>query len=109
MAQSKTILITGANRGIGLAFARQLLTRGDRVAGDVSRSKKSGRVEEADQSPSRSVLIVPMAVAEENSIRSAREAIKPHAKLIDLLINNAGVYGSQGRRGRPTDGEDRRN
>jgi NAD(P)-dependent dehydrogenase (short-subunit alcohol dehydrogenase family) len=91
----QTILITGANRGIGLEFARQYLSRGDRVLGTCRDPKKAADLNKLAKAHHDRLLVVPMDVADENSIRSAREAIKPHAQSLDLLINNAGIYSTK--------------
>jgi len=56
MAHSKTILITGPTAASGWKFARQLLTRGDRVLATCRDPKKAEELKKPDQSPSRSVV-----------------------------------------------------
>lgn len=104
MAQAKTILITGANRGIGLEFTRQYLSRGERVLATCRDPKKADELAKLTKAYSDRLLIVPMDVADEGSIHSAREAITPHTQSLDVLINNAGIYAtSLGKDGQPTE------
>jgi NAD(P)-dependent dehydrogenase (short-subunit alcohol dehydrogenase family) len=88
-----TVLITGANRGIGLEFARQYAADGwDVVAccrkpGDAKALKKlDGAIE-----------IEALDVGNERAIAGLAKRLK--GRPVDLLINNAGVYG-------PRDGTD---
>lgn len=78
-----TWLVTGANRGIGLAFARELATRGQRVIGTVRRpdtgsdlAAAGARVEELD-------------VADFKSISRLASALQ--GERVDVLIHNAGT------------------
>src|SRR5262249_48393846 len=78
-----TYLITGANRGLGLEFARQLTSRGDRViatARDPSRATDLARLTRD---------IIPLDVQDPGSIASLAE--RTGGRAIDVLINNAGV------------------
>lgn len=78
-------LVTGANRGLGLEFVRQLRARGERVFA-TARSPK-------DAAELRGVTpdVLALDVSSESSIASLAAALKGQA--IDVLINNAGVFG----------------
>src|SRR5438067_13898660 len=80
--------ITGANRGLGLEFVRQLRARGQEViAAARSASGELSRL---------GARVVAMDVADESSIqRAAREIGGP----VDVLINNAGVSSAAKRLG----------
>ena len=84
---SKTVMIAGASRGIGLEMARQAKARGDRVIASV-RSEASGKALAgiADQ-------IVQFDVTDEDAIRATSASI---SEPIDLLIINAGIYRGRG-------------
>ena len=95
-------LVTGANRGLGLEFTRQLLARGDRV---VATCRQPGRATAlnalAGEYPGR-LHVLPLDVAEPKShAELARELPlvlggddgKEPARL-GLLLNNAGVLHS---------------
>lgn len=84
---NKTILITGASKGIGLAIARRLHDRGDRVIG-------TSRSPEAADAPG--IRLLPLDVTRPESIRAAVDAAIAEAGRIDVLINNAGydLYGA---------------
>ena len=57
-------LVTGANRGLGLEFARQLLARGDRVIATCRHPGKAGALNAlAGEHPGR-LRVVPLDVAE---------------------------------------------
>ena len=77
----KTILITGCSSGFGLETARLFLEREWRVIATM-------RTPRDDLLPrSERLRILPLDVADPDSIRQAVEAAGP----IDVLVNNAGV------------------
>ncbi len=97
--------MTGANRGIGLEFARQLAARGDHVfatARDVGRAAELREL--AKQFGDASLTLVPLDVDSADSIRAAADTIAGPTDRLDLLINNAGVYAARvGKDGQPAE------
>lgn len=92
----KTALITGANKGIGLETAKQLLKEGFRVYLG-SRDLASG-LEAAGKLRSEGltdVEAVQIDVTDENSVAAARTEIGKRTAVLDVLINNAGINGGQ--------------
>jgi NAD(P)-dependent dehydrogenase (short-subunit alcohol dehydrogenase family) len=85
-------LITGANRGIGLEFARQYLADGWQVYA-TCRDSSSALRRMADGSGGK-LHVLPMDVSNLSSVRAAVAELK--GKPIDLLLNNAGVGGPRG-------------
>jgi len=79
-----TYLITGANRGIGLEFARQLSTRKDVVIIGTSRD-----LEKATDMSRLVHQAVALDVADPKSLDALSAAVGDRP--IDVLINNAGV------------------
>ena len=83
-------LVTGANRGIGLEFVRQLLARGDRV---VAACRQPGRALEltrlAGAHPGH-LRVLPLALPDTRSIAELVREIGEPGFALDLLINNAG-------------------
>lgn len=87
----RTVLVTGANRGIGLAIARQLAELGYSVLLG-SRDLKAG--EDAAKSLRRAGLeieAVPIDLTDPAAIDAALNAINKSGRHIDALVNNAGV------------------
>lgn len=79
------VLITGANRGLGLEFARQYATDGWRVHA-CSRSPST----ELPQIPG-DVHVHALDVADPRAIDDLARELKDEP--LDVLVNNAGVYG----------------
>jgi NAD(P)-dependent dehydrogenase (short-subunit alcohol dehydrogenase family) len=90
-AGGRTVLITGANRGLGLEFARQYTAAGWQVIGTVrepDQAKELKAIGATDEAQG-SVIIVQLDVADPKSVTAMAEALKHQP--IDLLINNAGI------------------
>ena len=79
-----TVLVTGANRGLGLEFARQYKEAGWKVIGTA---RKPG---EATELEALGVRVVQLDVADQDSVD--RMAAELGDQPIDLLINNAGIF-----------------
>ncbi|HKG74435.1 MAG TPA: SDR family oxidoreductase [Aestuariivirgaceae bacterium] len=89
-----SVLITGANRGLGFEFARQYSAEG---WGVYAASRNPAAAEQlrglAQQAPDRFTLVA-MDVTDAESIRTAARQLRDTA--IDVLINNAGISGAGG-------------
>ncbi|MFI0787256.1 SDR family NAD(P)-dependent oxidoreductase [Streptomyces lydicus] len=84
MTNPRTALVTGANRGIGLATARALHRAGWRVV-LTARDREAARAAAARTGPD--ALGVPLDVTRPESVAAARAAAGP----VDALVSNAGV------------------
>jgi NAD(P)-dependent dehydrogenase (short-subunit alcohol dehydrogenase family) len=87
----RTILVSGANRGIGLAITRQLAELGNSVLLG-SRDFKAGE-EAANSLRQRGLDVAPVHVdlAVAATIDAAIKEIDKSGRPVDVLINNAGV------------------
>lgn len=93
-------LVTGANRGLGLAFTRQLLARGERVIATARHHGRALELNELAAAHPGHLHVLPLDLARPASIHElAREAAALFDGL-DLLINNAGVLHAGERFGR---------
>ena len=84
------ILITGANRGIGLEFVGQFLDRGDTVFATCREPQQADRLNLL-QSANPHLKVLQLDVSQADSIARFAESLGDQA--IDVFINNAGVYG----------------
>lgn len=85
-----TVLVIGANRGIGLEFVKQYLAKGDQVIGtcrDVAAAEELGDL----QSGNSNLQILSLDVASDDSLAAFPAQLGDTA--VDVFINNAGVYG----------------
>jgi len=88
-----TILITGANRGIGLEFVRQYAAENHRI---IATARHPGEAKELLEIAAKSngrITIHPLDVASAASVQHLASELSDTP--IDILINNAGVYGGE--------------
>jgi len=83
----KTVLITGAARGMGLEFCRQYSDEGWQVLATVRDVSRPGRLPESGLEP------LPLDTRDTASIHAF--ATRLSGTPIDLLINNAGIMGER--------------
>lgn len=88
---SKTVLITGANKGIGYEIARQLLQKGLHVIISGRDEKRLTEAYNMLKSNHDNVNSLLMDVGEESSVNQAVQRLSSENIKIDVLINNAAV------------------
>ena len=84
-----TVLITGANRGIGLALTRLYAERGDTVFACCREPSKAEQLRELAKS--HAVKVLPLRVDDDQSVATLAKQLSDTT--IDTLINNACVIG----------------
>ena len=90
----KTVLITGANKGIGFETAKQLAQSGYFVyLGSRDKIKGHEAVEKLKASGIDNVDCIEIDVTNIDSIKSARKQLENKVQQLDVLINNAGISG----------------
>ena len=83
-----TVLITGANRGLGLEFARQYAADNWRVIATCRNPTLASKLIQIRGD----ITILPLDVTDFSAIEATSEILQ--AEKIDVLLNNAGVYDS---------------
>lgn len=99
-----TALITGASRGLGLEWARQLLTDGWQVATtcrDPSRAR--GLIALAEEHPLHATITA-LDVDDPADVRAAVARVRQHVDRLDLVVSNAGIWADPARAGEASTG-----
>jgi NAD(P)-dependent dehydrogenase (short-subunit alcohol dehydrogenase family) len=90
---TQTVLITGANRGIGQQLARMLATEGwDVLVGARDGAKGKATATRLRKDTGGRLKSVELDVTSDASVASALQKLRDGAIQIDALVNNAGVY-----------------
>jgi NAD(P)-dependent dehydrogenase (short-subunit alcohol dehydrogenase family) len=86
-----SILITGANRGLGLEFTRQYLVEGYAVIAACRKPGAASALQQLQRESRNALTLLEVDVADSASVQRAA-ALVPNLK-IDILVNGAGVMG----------------
>jgi NAD(P)-dependent dehydrogenase (short-subunit alcohol dehydrogenase family) len=89
----KTVLITGANRGIGLEHVRRFVERGIQILAAVRSPTDAGELRELADAPGSTIKILPYDAADPAAPAGLKAALGDTS--IDLLFANAGVMGDR--------------
>lgn len=90
----KTVLITGANQGIGFEIAKQLLQKGFfTIIGSRNFEKGLEAVKKLNNEGFMNLEAIQLDVTDTKSIQIARDEIGKKIEILDVLINNAGING----------------
>ncbi len=89
----KTIVVTGANSGLGLETTRLLSRRGAHI---IMACRTASKAEAAmrdvrDSNPDAALEFMPLDLADLASVRAFAEAFGAAHERLDVLLNNAGV------------------
>lgn len=88
-----SVLITGANKGLGFETARRLGEKGWTIFLG-SRDEGRGRAAAAKLGDGgANVVMVPLDVTSDESVTDAVQLVREHTDRLDVLINNAGAPG----------------
>jgi NAD(P)-dependent dehydrogenase (short-subunit alcohol dehydrogenase family) len=82
----RTVVVTGASRGIGLAIAEAFVTSGWRVYGLVRTERSLASLKARGE-----VRFVPFDAASTDSVLAAAETVRAECPQLDALVNNAGI------------------
>jgi short-subunit dehydrogenase len=81
---NKTILITGASKGIGFSLAKKFLENGFKVIG----TSRSGKIEGIEN---ENFETLQLDLSDFKNIEILKKEINDKGRKIDILINNAGI------------------
>ncbi len=86
-----TILISGANRGIGLALTGELLRRGHRVVAGCRDVAGAAELQALSAIGRGTLDIQPLDITQQASVQAVARHIESKYAALDVLVNNAGV------------------
>jgi len=91
----KKVFITGANKGIGFATAKQLLHKGFYVyLGCRSQERGLQALEQLRSEGLTNAEVLQIDITSDESVKNARTELGKKAEKIDVLINNVGITGN---------------
>ena len=89
--KTKTVIVTGASSGIGLALARSLLKRGDNVVGNSRTVERLATAADQLGRPD-TFLAVAGDVADPQTAKNLFAGAVERFGQVDVLVNNAGTF-----------------
>ena len=87
----KTVLVTGANKGIGYEVARQLATKGFHVFVGARNTKAGRKAAEEIAKKCGKATFLEIDVADNDSVATAAHEFSNIEDHLDVLVNNAGI------------------
>lgn len=87
---TRTALVTGGNRGIGLEVCRQLARHGHRVV-LTSRVEEDAHAAAESLAGERGIIPRQLDVSDPESVRACAGALAERGIEVEILVNNAGV------------------
>jgi len=96
MSDTKTALVTGANKGLGYEIAAGLGARGYRVAVGARDKARGEAAVKTLHAAGVDAFAVPLDVTSDQSVTEAAELIERAGGRLDALVNNAGISGETG-------------
>ena len=100
----RRVVVTGANRGLGLELARQLAAAGDEVVATARQPKKADALHKLVSESGGRVSVVGLDVGDPAEVRRAALQIGQRFDAVDLLFNNAGIWTAPGQPDRASSG-----
>ena len=85
----KTVLITGANHGLGLSLAKVFLEHDFTVFAGVYKLTEDSQIQSIKEKDG--LHIIEMDVSDTQSVEKAAEQVSRITQTLDILINNAGI------------------
>ncbi len=92
MFKNQSVLITGANRGIGLALTKELLLRGHSVTGTARKVEEATELRALATSPKLDIFALDVG----SNASCVALAASLTGRRIDVLVNNSGVANGAG-------------
>ncbi|MCF7805506.1 MAG: SDR family oxidoreductase [Candidatus Marinimicrobia bacterium] len=94
MSKDNTVLIIGANRGLGLEWTKQWLERGANVIATARQPDKADALQNLKDEAGDRLRICQVDVSSDDSVDSLADELE--SEPVDILIHNAGVMGRAG-------------
>lgn len=88
----RRVVVTGANRGLGLEFVRQLAARGHDIVAGVRQPKTADALNKLASKSAGRITVVRLDVGDPEDVAAAALHIGERFEAVDLLINNAGIW-----------------
>jgi len=90
-------MVTGANRGIGLALTMELLKAGHRVVATARSPAKASELAAARKEHGTLLSVVELDVSSDESVKEAAASVGALTGELDVLVNNAAVFPEEGK------------
>jgi NAD(P)-dependent dehydrogenase (short-subunit alcohol dehydrogenase family) len=85
------IVITGANKGLGLTLVKTFTGHGHQVAAGVYQDANPSQLHDFATAHPGKVILVPLDVTDEDSVQAAAAKIRGQFGKLDLVVSNAGA------------------
>lgn len=86
------LLITGANRGLGLSLTLEAVKRGHTVfAGVRNPEQRVDKLRQLGSDFPNQIFLLPLDITDEETCRAASKSLEAQNVALDAIINNAGI------------------